>query len=340
MTTYKNKQVLLVSRPKGIPTADNFQIVESALPVVAKGQVLVRNIYLSVEPAMKGWVSAIGNYAEPVALNSVMRSFATGMVIDSLHPSFAPGEFVTGLFGWQDYALVEVDAIDRKIAAHSLPISTSLGVLGLNGMTAYFGLLDIGQPLSGDTVVVSTAAGAVGSCVGQIAKLKNCHTIGITGSQEKVDLCKQLYQYDQAINYNDEQFKNELAHACPKGIDIYFDNTGGVISDAVLQLLNIGGRVVICGTSSIGNWEERPVGPRQERQILVTRARIQGFLIFDYKERYPEALAALTEWVSSGLIKYREEILCGIEEAPCSISSLYRGENLGKRLIQIYKIQA
>ena len=338
MTACKNKQVLLISRPKGIPTADNFQIVESVLPVITRDQVLVRNIYLSVEPAMKGWVSATENYAEPVALNSVMRSFATGVVIDSLHPNFLPGEFVTGLFGWQEYALVEAGVIDRKIAAHSLPISTSLGVLGLNGMTAYFGLLDIGRPLSEETVVVSTAAGAVGSCVGQIAKLKNCHTIGITGSQEKVDLCRQLYQYDQAINYNDEKFEKELAQACPKGIDVYFDNTGGIISDAVLQLLNIGGRIVVCGTSSISNWEEHPIGPRQERKILVNRARMEGFLVFDYKERYPEALAALTEWVSAGLIKYREEILCGIEEAPCSISSLYQGKNLGKRLIQIYKI--
>ena len=338
MAHFKNKQVVLASRPADIPEAENFIIVENITPEILDGQILVRNIFLSVEPAMKGWVSAIGNYAEPVALNSVMKSFATGIVVESRHPNFSKGEFVTGLFGWQEYALVEVDTIDRKINSHHLPISTSLGVLGINGMSAYFGLLEIGQPVSGETVVVSTAAGAVGSCVGQIAKLKECYTVGITGGQEKVSLCKGLYQYDQAIDYKSSEFQQDLSKACPNGIDVYFDNTGGKISDAVMQLLNVGARIVICGTSSISSWQPLPTGPRNERQILVNRARMQGFLIFDYKERFPEALETLTKWVGSGLIQYREDILHGINEAPDAISSLYRGENLGKRLIQIHTL--
>lgn len=338
MTKPSNRQVRLHSRPTGIPQAENFDIVETSVPELRDGEILVRNIFLSVEPAMRGWVSSVANYAEPVPLGAVMRSFATGRVVESRHPDYQPGDYVMGLFGWQDYAAVKTDAIQRKISGNHLPLSTSLGVLGLNGITAYFGLLEVGQPQPNEAVVVSTAAGAVGSCVGQIAKLKGCHTLGITGGSEKVQLCRELFQYDNAIDYKSDQFERDLAKACPLGVDVYFDNTGGCISDAVLKHLNVGARIVICGTASIGSWEPVPLGPRVERQILVNRAHMQGVLVFDYAERYQEAVTALTQWVGDGLINYREDILQGIEQAPDAIAGLYRGENLGKRLIQLEEL--
>lgn len=305
------------------------------LPELTDGQVLVRNIYLSVEPAMRGWVSAIANYSEPVALGAVMRSLAVGRVERSRHPDFRPGDYVTGMFGWQDYAAVDSKAIQRKVVPIDLPISTSLGVLGLNGLTAYFGLLDVGQPKPGETVVVSTAAGAVGSCVGQIAGIKGCHTTGIAGGPDKVQICRDEFRYDAAVDYKADDFESALDAACPRGVDVYFDNTAGRISDAVMRRLNVGARVVICGTASIASWDPTPQGPRVERHLLVKRARMQGFLIFDYAQRFPEALRELEDWVRAGRIRYREDILDGIEEAPGSIAGLYRGENLGKRLIRI-----
>ena len=330
-----NRLVRLKSRPEGIPEAKNFEIVDAPVPALAEGQVLVRNIYLTAEPAMRGWVSSVGNYSEPVPLGGVMRSPAVGRVEESRHPDFRPGEFVTGWFGWQAYAVVDSSAVQRKVPANGLPISTALGVLGLNGLTAYFALLDVGQPKAGETVVVSTAAGAVGSCVGQIAKIKGCRTVGIAGGPEKTRLCREEFGYDAAIDYKAAGLESALAAACPQGVDVYFDNTAGAISDTVMRHLRQGARVVICGTASVADWEPPPVGPRVERHLLVKRARMQGFLIFDYAPRFAEGLAALTEWVRDGLIRYREDMLEGIENAPGSIAGLYRGENLGKRIIRI-----
>ncbi len=330
-----NRQVRLKCRPMGIPEAEHFEIVEVPVPNLDNGQILVRNIYLSVEPAMRGWVSAAANYLEAVPLGAVMRAFAVGRIKESRHPEFRVGEFVTGMFGWQDYAAVDAKEIQRKITDTDLPISTSLGILGLNGLTAYFGLLEVGQPKGGETVVVSTAAGAVGSCVGQIAKIKGCRTVGIAGGPQKVRLCLDEFRYDAAIDYKAGDLDSALAAACPDGVDIYFDNTAGAISDAVLKQLRVSARVVICGTASIASWEPIPRGPRVERHLLVKRARMQGFLILDYAPRYSEALQALSQWVRTGLMRYREDILEGIEQAPGSIAGLYRGENLGKRLIRI-----
>ena len=334
MAQATNRQVLLKSRPEGIPQAEDFEITESSVPEVQDGWVLVRNIYLSVEPAMRGWVSAVANYSEPVPIGGVMRAFATGRVEQSGHPDFVPGEFVTGMFGWQDYALVEPQTIQRKVDS-SLPISTSLGVLGLNGLTAYFALLEVGQPEPGDTVVVSSAAGAVGSCVGQIAKIKGCRTIGITSNVDKAKICKDEFGYDEAIDYSNDDVERSIGKMCPAGVNIYYDNTAGSISDAVLQHISVGARIVICGTASVSSWDPPPLAPRVERTILVRRARMQGFLVFDYADRYDEALAVLTEWIKTGKLHYREEITDGIESAPGSIASLYRSENMGKRLIRI-----
>ena len=330
-----NRQVRLKSRPVGIPQAEHFEIVNASVPEPRENEVLVRNIYLSVDPAMRGWISDVTSYMEPVPVGAVMRARAVGRVEASRHPDFQPGEVVMGMFGWQDYTSVDAKGIQRKITKTDLPISTSLGVLGLNGLTAYFGLLEIGQPKPGETVVVSTAAGAVGSCVGQIAKIKKCRTVGIAGGAEKVRICRDEYRYDVVIDYKAGDFESALATACGEGIDVYYDNTAGRISDEVLKHLRVGARVVLCGTASIASWNPIPQGPRVERHLLIKRARMQGFIVLDYAKRYDEALQQLTQWVRDGLIRYREDILEGIEQAPDSIAGLYRGENFGKRLIRI-----
>jgi NADPH-dependent curcumin reductase CurA len=330
-----NRQVILSSRPEGIPQAEHFRVIETPVPQPGPGQLLIRNHYLAVEPAMRGWVNAVANYAEPVGIGEVMRSFAAGEIVASADPLWPVGTRVTGMFGWQDYAVVAPSLIDYRVEQTDLPLSTSLGVLGINGITAHYGLLQIGQPRSGETVLVSTGAGAVGSCVGQIARLKGCRSVAITGGEAKRQLCIDRFQYDRAIDYKRDDLARELAAACPEGIDIYFDNTSGAISDEVMAHLNVGARVIICGTASIANWNPVPLGPRVERTLLVKRARMQGFVILDHRDHYAIARVDLANWVRQGLIRYEEDILGDIGEAPDAIAGLYRGENLGRRLIRL-----
>lgn len=332
--TGHNRQVRLRSRPVGIPQAEHFEIVDAPVPEPGPGEILVRNAFLSVEPAMRGWVNDAPNYLPPVPVGAVMRSYAVGRVERSNHGGYKQGDIVTGMFGWQEWAAVPAATVERKVD-DGLPVSTALGVLGLNGITAYFGLLDVGEPRPGDTVVVSTAAGSVGSCVGQIARLSGCRTVGIAGGPAKVALCKDHFGFDAAIDYRAPDFKEQLAAACPNSVDVYFDNTAGPVSDAVHALLAPRARVVVCGTASISDWVPPPMGPRLERTILVKRARIAAVLAFDYKARYPEALARLAHWVREGRIAYREDVLDGIDHAPGAIAGLYMGENMGKRLIRV-----
>ena len=333
MKSRENRQVRLKSRPTGIPEADNFEIVTAAVPDIADRQFLVRNEYLSVEPAMRGWVSAVANYSTPVGIGEVMRAFSAGTIVASRHPNYREGDTVMGMLGWQEYAISDGGTITRKVKEKDLPLSLSLGVLGLNGVTAYFGLLDVGQPRPGDTVVVSTDAGAVGSAAGQIANLMGCRTVGLTGGAIKCKICRDDFGYNEVIDYKVGSLSDALARACPRGVDVYFDNTAGPISDAVLPQLAMGARVVICGTASVASWDPPPTGPRVERHLLVKRARMAGLLIFDYQHRYEEAVARLAEWVREGRLRYREDIVEGIENCPGAIAELYRGENLGKRLI-------
>ena len=335
MSERQQRAVVLASRPEGIPQAAHFSIVSRAVPALADGQVLVRNRYLSVEPAMRGWVNAAANYSTPVGIGEVMRSFAAGHIVESRHPDWPVGTAVTGLFGWQEFATIDPAVIDHRVEATDLPLSTALGVLGINGITAHYGLLKIGEPHPGNTVLVSTGAGAVGSAVGQIAKLHGCKTIAITGGETKRSLCLQRFAYDQAVDYQREDFAAQLAQACAGGIDIYFDNTSGKISDAVMPYLNVGARVIICGTASIANWDPPPLGPRVERHLLVKRARMQGFVILDHKDHYATARADLARWLREGKLQYEEDVLEGIEQAPDAIAGLYRGDNLGKRLIRL-----
>jgi len=332
----RNQQVVLISRPEGIPQAENFELRDADMRDPADGEFVVRNLYLSVDPAMRGWVSSVANYSEPVALGDVMRSIAVSQVIESKHPDYAVGDHLCGMFGWQEYAICDGSETWFPINAEDGPVTTSLGILGLNGITAYFGLLDVCAPQAGETVVVSTAAGAVGSAVGQIAKIKGCKTVGITGSDAKVELCRNEYGYDAALSYKDPDWIAKLDEACPDGVDVYFDNTAGAISDAVYAKLNMGARVSICGTASISSWEDWPQGPRVERHLLVNRARMQGFLIFDYADRFGEARKQLAAWIKSGDLTYREEILEGLAQAPGAIDRLYKGLNQGKLLIRVF----
>lgn len=330
-----NRQVVLKSRPVGIPQAAHFEIRESPAASPGPGQVLVRARYWSVEPAMRGWVNAVGNYSEPVALGAVMRAFAAGEVLASGDERYSPGDLVTGLFGWQTHALVEADRIDHKVVEDDIPLSAYLGVLGLNGITAYFGLLDLGRPQPGQTVVVSTAAGSVGSCVGQLARLHGCRAVGIAGGPIKTAQCLEEFGYDAAIDYRHDDVDAALAAACPNGVDVYFDNTAGPISDAVARHLALHARIVVCGTASVASWDPPPAGPRIERHVLVKRASMHGLLVFDYANRYAQARQALAGWIRSGELRWREDILNGVEAAPDAIAGLYRGENLGKRLIRV-----
>lgn len=329
-----NRSVRLAARPTGIPQAGHFRIDSAAAPEPGPGEVRVRNVFLSVEPAMRGWVSAEANYAEPVGIGEVMRAFAAGVVDRSNAPAVPVGTRVAGLFGWQDHAVVRPEAIDQ-IVPPDLPLSAALGVLGLNGVTAHHGLLHVGRPQRGETVLVSTGAGAVGSCVGQIAKIHGCRTIAITGGEAKRRRCLDVFGYDVAVDYKAPGFEAALAEACAGGVDVYFDNTAGAISDAVLRHLAVGARVVVCGTASVESWEPPPLGPRVERTLLVRRASMQGFVILDHAEAFPDARRDLARWLRQGQLRHVEDILEGIEAAPDAIAGLYRGENHGKRLIRI-----
>jgi len=283
---------------------------------------------------MRGWANEAPNYLPPVAIGDAMRAFAVGQIVVSRHPDYAEGEVVSGMFGWQRFAVSDGSNVDRKVTETDLSPSLALGVLGLNGVTAYFGLLDICAPRPGETVVVSTAAGAVGSAVGQIAKIHGARTVGITGSAEKQALCCSEFGYDAAINYRKGDQAAALKAACPDGVDCYFDNTCGPVSDTVMAQLAIGARITICGTAALTDWSPIPQGPRVNRQLLVARARMQGFLAFDHKARFPQAIAQLADWVRTGKLRYAEHILEGAEAAPGAIAILYEGRNTGKLLIR------
>lgn len=331
----ENRQIVLKSRPLGIPLAEHFAEVRTAIPALNAGEFLVRNEFLSIDPAMRGWVNLAANYAAPVGIGEVMRSFAAGTVIASRHAAYQEGDQVMGMLGWQEYAVTDGKPIRRKVLETDLPLSLSLGILGLNGVTAYFALTEVGEPRPGDTVAVSTAAGAVGSAVGQIAKIAGCRTIGIAGGPAKVQQCLDIFGYDAAVDYKNPNLQAAFASACPNGVDVYFDNTSGTISDMVIGRINKGARIVICGTASVASWDPWPSGPRVERHLLNKSARMQGFLIWDYEHRYEEAVSRLAGWVRAGQLRYLEDIRDGIEHAAPSIAEVYRGENSGKRLIRI-----
>jgi NADPH-dependent curcumin reductase len=331
----RNQAVILRSRPTGIAQAEHFAIEDVPVAAPEAGQILVRNIFLSVEPAMRGWIADAGNYSDPVPIGSVMRALAVGHVTTSRHSDYREGDVVSGWFGWQTYATVTAKAVVRKVKELDLPVSLSLGVLGINGVTAHLALTLVGEPKPGEIVLVSTAAGAVGSAVGQIAKILGCRTVGIAGGAEKARICVEEFGYDEALNYHTDNLESGITAACPEGVNIYYDNTAGPISDIAYRHLSRGARVIVCGTASVPSWSEWPTGPRVERHLLVKRARMQGFVIFDHMDFYESSVAQLADWVRAGRLRYREDILDGIKACPDALAGLYRGENLGKRLIRL-----
>jgi leukotriene B4 12-hydroxydehydrogenase/15-oxo-prostaglandin 13-reductase len=331
-----NRRILLAARPVGFPKDSDFKLVESPVPNAGDGQMLVRSIFLSVDPYMRGRMNDVKSYAPPVQIGEVMGGGAVGRVVESNNPAFNEGDIVEGMFGWQDYAVSNGQGV-RKIDPTLAPISTALGILGVPGLTAYFGLLEIGNPKPGETVVVSGAAGAVGSLVGQIAKIKGCRVIGIAGADDKISYLADELGFDGAFNYKTvSDYYEKLRELCPTGIDVYFDNVGGEITDAVFRLINTKARISICGQISQYNLEKPEMGPRLTlTMLLVRQARAEGFLVFQFADKYPEGLRQLAQWLKEGKIKYKEDIEHGIENTPRAFMAMLKGRNVGKQLVKV-----
>jgi len=331
-----NKQILLAARPVGFPKDSDFKLVESPMPDPEEGQILVRSIYLSVDPYMRGRMNDVKSYAPPVQIGGVMGGGVVAMVVKSNNPQFKEGDIVEGTFGWQDYAVSNGQGV-RKIDPGLAPISTALGVLGMPGLTAYFGLLAITNPQPGETVVVSGAAGAVGALVGQIARIKDCRAIGIAGADDKISYLHDELGFDGAFNYKTvSDYYEKLREFCPEGIDVYFDNVGGAITDAVFRLINTRARISICGQISQYNLEKPEMAPRIILTVLLTRqARAEGFLVFQFADRYPEGLRQMAQWLKEGKLKYKEDIEVGLENTPRAFMAMLQGRNLGKQLVKV-----
>jgi NADPH-dependent curcumin reductase CurA len=330
-----NKQITLAARPDGFPVPSDFQLIESPFPEPQAGEVLVRTVYLSVDPYMRGRIRDRKSYAEPVKIGDVMVGEVVGVVEKSRDSSLAEGEFVRGHLGWQQYATCTADRLRR--VKEGLPISTALHVVGMPGLTGYFGLLTVCGVKPGETVVVSGGAGAVGTTVGQIAKIKGCRVVGVAGSDEKIDFITNELGFDAGINYKTAEIYPALKAACPDGIDAYFDNVGGTTTDAVFNLINVHGRMAICGQISQYNLTEAEYGPRLLWNLITKRAKVEGLLVSDFVDRYGEALKDLHAWVHEGKIKYRERVTEGIENAAQAFIEMLGGANIGKQLVRVSK---
>ena len=330
-----NNKIVLKKRPNPSVTEELFELKTEELKELQDGEILVNVKYVSIDPAMRGWISDVGNYSEPVAIDGTMRSLGVGKIISSKDKDFIENEYVVGWLGWQKYAVVSKSAIQIKINPNEVPLSANLGALGLNGITAFAGLVDICKPKTNETIVVTTAAGSVGSAVGQIAKIYGCNTIGFTSSDEKAEICKKEFGYDEVINYKKvDNLSSSLNQIAPNGIDCFFDNVGGEQFDAVMENLNINARVVICGTIGMPSYPI-PNGPRINRTLLVKRAKIEGLLVLDYFDRYQEIYDQLAQWFKNGKLKNKEDISDGLLTAPASLVKILKGLNLGKQLVKI-----
>jgi NADPH-dependent curcumin reductase CurA len=326
-----NKQVLLASRPQGSVTEENFRIVEAPVATPAAGEVLVKNEWLSLDPYMRGRMSDAKSYVPPVPIGEVMVGQTVGEVIGSQDPRFNPGDKVLTQLGWQLYGVAKGNELTR-IDVKRAPASYYLGILGMPGITAWFGLSEIGQPKAGETVVVSAASGAVGSVVGQLAKIKGCRAVGIAGGKAKCDYVVQELGFDACVDYKAGNLLDNLRNACPNGVDVDFENVGGEILDTLLRIMNRFARIVVCGL--IAEYNE-PHGYKALRSVLVNRIRMQGMIVFDWKDRYGEALEALVRYHAEGKLKYRESVVHGIDNAPKGLIALLKGENFGKQLVKL-----
>ena len=333
MNERANRQWLLAARPEGMVEPSHFELRESTVPELADGEFLVRNLYLSLDPAMRTWMTAHRSYVPPVELGEVMRGMCTGQVVESRNPDYAVGDFVVGIFGWQDYVVAQgAWSVDK--VPDGTPLTWPLSVLGITTLTAYFGLKEIAHPKEGETVVVSGAAGATGSVAAQLAHIWGCRTIGIAGGPEKSEWLTGELGLDGAIDYKAEDVKKRLRELCPDGIDVFWDNVGGTTLEAGLANLAMHARVVLCG--AIANYNaDNPTGPRNYMNLLVKRARMEGFVVFDYLPRTAEALAELMPMIEDGRLRHREDVREGLEQAPRALMDLYSGDNTGKLLVRI-----
>lgn len=329
-----NRQIILKSRPVGIPQPEHFELIEADAPSLRDGEFLIENHYLSVDPAQRGYVNDENNYAPPVPIGAVMRAMTVGKVIASKADTVKTGEYYYGWFGWQDYCAATPATILRKVDPDQAPLSTGAGLLGINGLTAYLALHDIGNPKPGETVLVTAAAGAVGSIVGQLAKQAGARPVAVVGSDEKGRQCMADYGYDAYVNYK-QPLEAALREACPIGIDVFFDNTSGEIADTVYGQMAMFGRVIQCGTMSIASWVPTPMGPRKDREILTRRLRVEGFVIFDHAKRYDETAVQLAAMFKDGRLRYAEDIGNDIADAPQALVDVYAGRNRGKKLIKL-----
>jgi NADPH-dependent curcumin reductase len=329
-----NHKFELASRPVGMARRENWKYAEAPVPSPADGEFLVKIVYISLDPAMRGWMNEGRSYVPPVQIGDVMRALALGRVIESKNPKFAVGDYVTGAFGVQEYA-VSNGAMVNKVPNIGIPLPVFLGTLGMTGMTAYFGLLEVGKPKAGDTVVVSGAAGATGGVVGQIAKIKGCRTVGIAGGAAKCEYIVKELGYDVAIDYKSEDVRKALQTTCPKGIDVFFDNVGGEILDAALAQLALRARVVICGAISQYNNTTPIKGPSNYLSLLVNRASMTGMIVFDWVDRYGEAAREMAGWVAQGKLHGLCDIHEGLHNYPEVFEKLFKGENRGKLVLKV-----
>jgi len=338
MANQKNRRIVLAARPKGEPRDTDFRLEEVDIPSPPEGSVLLRTLYLSLDPYMRGRMSEGPSYAPANKLNEVMVGGAVGEVVTSKAPQFKPGDLVVAYSGWQEYAVAEANSL-QKIDRSIEPISTRLGVLGMPGLTAYAGLLEIGQPKPGETVVVAAAAGAVGSAVGQIAKIKGCRAVGVAGGKQKCDFVVNELGFDACIDRRSHRFETELKAACPHGIDVYFENVGGQVLEAVLPLLNPFARVPVCGLIAHYNATALPDGPDRTlilmRNILTKRLKFQGFIVFDFAHRQEEFTTQMIQWLREGKVKFREDVVEGLENAVAAFQGLLQGRNFGKLVVKV-----
>lgn len=330
----KNRQIVLDSRPVGIPRPEHFELRCVETPEPQDGEFLVENHYLSVDPAQRGYVNDENNYAPPVPIGAVMRAMAVGRVIASRCAQARVGEYLYGWFGWQDYCVATPAAILRRVDPAQAPLSTAAGLLGINGLTAYLALHDIGRPEPGETVLVSAAAGAVGSIVGQLARRAGARPVALVGSDEKGQRCMAEFGYEAYINYK-RPVEPALREACPNGVNVFFDNTGGELADLVLRQMALFGRVIQCGTMAIASWVPAPTGPRNEREILTRRLRMEGFVIFDHLKRFDETATLLAGMLAEGSLRHAEDIETDLAGAPRALVDVYSGRNRGKKLIRL-----
>lgn len=334
MTTEINRRVVLASRPIAYPEPQHFRIEEVPIPRPREGEVLVRVIWLSLDPYMRGRMREGPSYATPVAVGGVMTGGVVGRVVESRSPELQVGDIVDGSLGWQEYAVARPGQL-RVVDPDLAPISTAIGILGMPGMTAYFGFLEVGQPEVGDTVVVSAASGAVGQVVGQIARIMGCRVVGTAGSDDKVDFIVSELGFDAGINYKTEDVDSALANACPDGIDVYFDNVGGFVTDAVMQQINVHARISVCGQISQYNLAEPEMAPRNMGLLIQKQARMEGFLVFNFAHKHEHARQRMAEWIRSGELRYKEDVVEGLENAPRAFIGMMTGENFGKLLIKV-----